>query len=561
MKKYILQLLALILVLAMALPAQNTSAAQVFTDVPTNHSNYEDITYLLDKGVVSTTKKTYGVKDIVTREEVAVMIAKAVKLDGTPRTTKFNDVPLSNPNSGYIQSAVEAGIINGFDEVTFKPNAQVTRGHMAAFISRAFDLPAGLKTFSDVKKGDTAYEAVSQLAAANITTGYDDGTFKPKNNLTRAHISAFLARAMQYQKDDEETPVTPVIPVTPVTPPVAKANMLVHFIDVGQGDSIFIQAPNGQNMLIDGGTKAYGDDIVAYLKSLNVSKVDYIVATHPDADHIGGLIDVIDSFKIGEFINSGKEHTTQTYEDLLTAVLNKNIQYTEPKVGDTIALDSDLKVQVLAVNAQSEDNNDASIVLKATYNKVSFLLTADASTEIEEAIAAKYDVTATILKAGHHGSSTSSSLAFLQKVNPSDVILSYGQDNSYGHPHDEVMASLKQIGAKAYSTAQDGTIVVTTNGQAYSIDAKVFTAPITVPSKPVIEVKPTPKPEPAPIVITPTPKPTGDINSGTYVIPGAPTSFKNCAAMREYYPHGVSSSHPAYADARDGDKDGWACEK
>ena len=288
------------------------------------------------------------------------------------------------------------------------------------------------------------------------------------NNLTRAHISAFLARAIQYQKD-------PSSPGTPVTPPSSSAQMLVHFIDVGQGDSIFIQSPNGKNMLVDGGTKDYGDDVVAYLKSLNVSKIDYVVATHPDADHIGGLIDVVNTFTVGTFLNSGKEHTTKTYEDLLKAIQNKNITYTEPKTGDTISLDNALKVQVLAANPTAEDNNDASIVLKVTYNKVSFLLTADAGIEMEKEIAAKYDVSSTILKAGHHGSSTSSSLAFLQKVKPAAVILSYGKDNTHGHPHDEVMANLKQLETKAYSTAQDGTIIVKTNGTTYSIDAKVFT--------------------------------------------------------------------------------------
>ena len=288
-------------------------------------------------------------------------------------------------------------------------------------------------------------------------------------------------------------------------------------------------------MLVDGGTRAYGDEVVAYLKSLNVSKIDYVVATHPDADHIGGLIDVVNTFTVGTFINSGKEHTTKTYEDLLTAVLNKKINYNEPKAG-SFDLDSALKVQVLAANPTAEDNNDASIVLKVTYNKVAFLLTADAGIEMEKEIAAKYDVSATILKAGHHGSSTSSSLAFLQKVKPAAVILSYGKDNTYGHPHDEVMANLKQLGTKAYSTAQDGTIIVTTNGTTYSIDAKEFTAPITTPIKPV-ETPTTPKPT----------ETTGDVNSGTYVIPGAPTTFKNCAAMHEYYPKGVSSSHPAYA--------------
>lgn len=535
MKKYFISFLAFILVLAMTLPIQNASAKQVFTDVPPTHSNYKDIMFLLEQGVISDNNKTYGVQDIVTREEVAVMVAKAVKLDGTPRTTKFSDVPKSNPNSGYIQSAVEAGIINGYSDGTFKPTAKVTRGHMAAFIARAFDLPKGTKTFSDVKKGHTAYEAVSQLAAANITTGYPDGTFKPNNNLTRAHISAFLARAIQYE-EGQSNGSTP-------TPPSSSKQMLVHFIDVGQGDSIFIQSPNGKNMLVDGGTRAYGDDVVGYLKSLNVSKIDYVVATHPDADHIGGLIDVVNTFKVGTFINSGKEHTTKTYEDLLKAVLNKKINYNEPKAGSFLDLDSALKVQVLASNPTAEENNDASIVLKVTYNKVSFLLTADAGVELEKEIAAKYDVSATILKAGHHGSSTSSSLEFLKKVKPAGIILSYGKDNTYGHPHPKVMANIKQIGAKAYSTAQDGTIIVTTNGKTYSTTAKEFTAPGT-------EVTPP----------TPT-EPEGDVNSGNYVIPGAPTWFKNCDEMRKYYPNGVSSSHPAYDPARDGDKDGWACER
>ncbi|MER2190292.1 MAG: S-layer homology domain-containing protein [Solibacillus sp.] len=522
MKKYVLSLLTFILILAMALPAAPINAAQVFSDVPTNHSNYADIHYLLEKKVISADKKSYGIRDIVTREEVAVMVAKAVGLDGTPRATKFSDVKKSNPNSGYIQSAVEAGIINGYTDGTFKPNTKVTRGHMAAFISRAFDLPNGSKTFKDVKKGHTAFEAVSRLAAAKITTGYEDGTFKPNNHLTRAHISAFLARAIQY-----------IERTNPSTKPGTK-DMLVHFIDVGQGDSIFIQAPNGHNLLVDAGTKQYGDDVVAYLKSLNVKKIDYVVATHPDADHIGGLEAVLNAFTIGEFINSGKVHTTVTYKSLLETVLNKNIPYTEPSTGDLIALDRALNIQVLAVDAANNDSNNASIVLKATYNKVSFLLTGDAGVEVEKVITQKYDVAATILKAGHHGSNTSNSLAFLQKVNPEAVILSYGKENSYGHPHSEVIANVKQVGAKAYSTAQDGTIIVKTNGSTYSVDAHVFTVPENL---------------------------IGDVKSGTYVIAGAPTEFQNCDAMRAYYPSGVQSTHPAYSKKQDRDLDNWACEK
>lgn len=210
MKKILSFILAFVLILPVALPIKS-DAAQVFSDVPTSHINYDDINYLLNKGVVDRSSK-FGVSEIVTREEVAVMVAKAVGLDGKQRSTKFKDVPQSSKNSGYIQSAVEAGIINGYDDSTFKPSAKVTRGHMAAFIARAFELPVGSKTFKDVPVGHTAYDAVKQLVAAGITTGYSDGTFKPQENLSRAHIAVFLARAMKYAESGEVvTPTTPSV--------------------------------------------------------------------------------------------------------------------------------------------------------------------------------------------------------------------------------------------------------------------------------------------------------------------------------------------------------------
>ena len=526
--KKLLTVFVAVMLLMVSLPIQQIQAQQVFTDVSPKHSNYEHINYLLSKNVVSATSKKYGVSEIVTREEVAVMVAKARQLNGTPRQTAFSDVPKSNPNSGYIQSAVEAGIIKGYPDGTFKPKTKVTRGHMAAFIGRAFDLPKGTKTFKDVKKGSTAYEAVSQLVAAGITTGYTDGTFKPNNNLTRGHISAFLARAMQYQeKVDDQSP-----------------RLAVHYIDVGQGDATLIVAPNGKTMLIDGGKKEYGDDIVAYLKSINITKLDYVVATHPDADHIGGLIEVVKSVKVGQFINSGKSHTTVTYEQLLTAIDQRNISYQEPVVGQKISLDSQLVLQVLAVNKTTSDNNEASIVLKLTYGEKAFLFMGDAGTEIEQQIAVKYNVSAAVLKAGHHGSSTSSSLSFLQKVQPQAVILSYGKDNDYGHPHNIVLKNVKAVGASVYSTATEGTIVIKTNGKTISISAKPFENPNESTTVGTLNSGVS----------------SNDVHSGTYVIPGAPTSFKNCTALKEYYPSGVKNTHPAYSAARDGDKDGWACE-
>lgn len=258
---------------------------------------------------------------------------------------------------------------------------------------------------------------------------------------------------------------TEKIPVT------AGHEMQVHFIDVGQGDSILIESPSGKTMLIDGGVKGAGQQIVSYLKELGINKLDIVVATHPDADHIGGLIPVLDNMTIEQFYDSGKVHTSQTFEEMLTRIDEKNIPYHVPKIGDDIELDKDVNVKVLNANDQATDNNDASIVLKMTYGNVSFLLTGDAGVALEKEML-QYDVKATVLKAGHHGSNTSSSEEFIQAVKPEVTILSYGEDNKYGHPHAEIVDRLQAIGSKIYATADLGTITVSTDGVNYTVNGK-----------------------------------------------------------------------------------------
>ncbi|MET0960860.1 MAG: MBL fold metallo-hydrolase [Psychrobacillus psychrotolerans] len=145
--------------------------------------------------------------------------------------------------------------------------------------------------------------------------------------------------------------------------------MKVHFINVGQGDSILVQSPNGKNLLLDGGTKEAGKDVVNYLRTHGVEKLDYVVATHPDADHIGGLHSVLNSKSIKNFVNSGKTHTSQTYEEMLQLILDKNIPFIVPETGDTIPLDEELDISVIHMGDESADNNEASIVLKLSYGK------------------------------------------------------------------------------------------------------------------------------------------------------------------------------------------------
>ncbi len=356
---------------------------------------------------------------------------------------------------------------------------------------------------------------------------------------------------------------------TAAASPKAPAKQLkVHFIDVGQGDAILVQTPNGKNMLIDGGKESAGKKVTAFLKAKGVKTLDVVIATHPDADHIGGLNEVLRTFPVKQFIDSGKVHTTETYFDLLTLIDQKRIPFKVASTNSVITLDPAVTAKVLYANPKADDTNDASVVTKVTYGAVSFLFTGDAGLKTETALLKNPELKSTYLKAGHHGSNTSSSAAFVKAVHPAGAVLSYGKDNTYGHPHASAVTLLKNAGAKIYSTAVSGDITVTTDGKTHTVSAKPWVAPAVKPAPVPVKPKPAPakpapvKPKPVPAKPAPAkPKPTPSASSGLYVKPGAPKSFKNCTEMRKVYPHGVKKGHPAYAPKHDRDKDGWACER
>lgn len=261
------------------------------------------------------------------------------------------------------------------------------------------------------------------------------------------------------------------------------AELAVHFIDVGQGDGIYVEAKDGSNMLVDAGTKGAGRNIVTYLNERGVQHLDYVVATHPDADHIGGIVPVLENMAVVNFIDSGKEHTSQTFENMLMLIASHDVDYHVPSIGETFNLSDKVKVEVLYADEHASDNNDASIVLRVSYGDVSFLLTGDAGVGIEKKmLGAGTDVQATILKAGHHGSNTSSSPEFIDAVKPEAVILSYGEGNKYGHPHKEVTDTLRSRDIKMYSTAEIGTIVVETDGINYQVEGKPMTVANSKPT-------------------------------------------------------------------------------
>lgn len=541
-KKGFLAFLTLLLTLTL-LPQQQAQAAG-FTDV-TQYKN--EITYLTDKKVINGYQDgTFKpLRDLTRLQAVTMILREKGITDFTAPNPNFTDLQPGDYGYDIASKAVELGFIGGKTNADgskyFDAAAPLTRGQMSKILAEGYKLQKTKDvSFTDVPSSSGYKDYISALANANITTGYDDNTFRPNINLSRQHFALFMARML----DDKFKPAP---------------NMRVHFIDVGQGDSILIQSPNGKNMLVDGGTKGSGAKVVSFLKSKGVSTIDVVVATHPDADHIGGLIAVLNNFKVGQFVDSGKVHTSQTYFELLQLIDDKNISFKVASTGDKINLDSLLNITVLHADENASSTNDASVVTRILYGSVSFLLTGDAETAAENKMLAKYgDLKSTYLKAGHHGSNSSSTTAFLNSVRPTGTIFSYGEGNQYGHPHADVVSRLNAVGSKIYSTAQSGDITVTTNGTTHGVSDKTWTDNVTPKPTPKPEPKPDPKPQPKPEPPKP-PKP--DLSSGTYVIPGAPTTFQNCTAMRQYYPYGVRSSHPAYASKHDRDKDGWACER
>jgi competence protein ComEC len=239
----------------------------------------------------------------------------------------------------------------------------------------------------------------------------------------------------------------------------------VYMLDVGQGDSILL-ASGGQYMLIDAGENDKGDDVVADLKAIGVTKLAAVVGTHPHSDHIGGLDTVIKEIPVDTVYMPGKTANTETYEDVLDAVDAKGLHITIPKPGQTVKLgEAELEFLWPPVDYDSSNENNCSIVIRATAGGHSVLLMGDAETAAEKGILDLGEtVSCDVLKVGHHGSDTSSKKAFLKAALPRVALISVGKDNDYHHPDKDTLKRLSDIGAVIHRTDLNGMITVTVAG-------------------------------------------------------------------------------------------------
>ncbi len=241
-----------------------------------------------------------------------------------------------------------------------------------------------------------------------------------------------------------------------------------HFIDVGQADCTLVIC-DGETLLIDGGNVEDSSLIVSYISNLGIEHLDYVVCTHGHEDHVGGLSGPLNAFTAGHVLCSVDNYDSKAFEDFKRYTNKQGLEIEIPEVGDTFQIGSAV-VRVLGPQQEYSDTNNMSVVLRITYGETAFLFTGDAEAMAEEDIVDSGAVlSSTLLQVGHHGSETSTSYQFLREVMPEYAVISVGEDNSYGHPHDVILSRLEDAGCQVYRTDEQGHIIAQSDGKTITI--------------------------------------------------------------------------------------------
>ena len=245
----------------------------------------------------------------------------------------------------------------------------------------------------------------------------------------------------------------------------------VNFIDVGQGDSIFVELPNEETMLIDAGEINQSNRVISYIDNLGYNKIDYVVGTHPHTDHIGGVASVIKNYDIGSIYMPKKHSNSKTFINLLNTIKDKGLKINTAKAGVNIINKDNLNVDIIAPDKEYSDSNNNSVVVKITYINRCFLFMGDAEVDSEKNITD--NVECDVVKIGHHGSDTASSDTFVKKTKAKYAVISVGKGNIYKHPYESTIKKWESIGAEILRTDELGSIVISTNGSELSINNKL----------------------------------------------------------------------------------------
>lgn len=325
---------------------------------------------------------------------------------------------------------------------------------LAALFCNPLALSLIAKSGKRVKKRVSIPCVIILLLAAFMTmpdsNGIDNGTASPGIEAAQTEGFTEQTAAEQEFQSDKDT--------------LEESELAVHFLDIGQGDAALI-ACDGEYMLIDAGDNDKGTAVQNYLTKQGVTKLKYVIGTHPDADHIGGLDVILYKFECETVMMPDIANDTATYRDVIDTMHTKGYENTLPRVGDSYTLGS-AEFTILGPEKIYSDTNNSSIVLRLTHGNNSFLFMGDAKEEAEtDILNGDIMVDADVLKVGHHGSRTASSKEFLQAVSPAYAVISCAEDNSYGHPHAETLNNLRALGVQVFRTDEQGTIVVTSDGK------------------------------------------------------------------------------------------------
>ena len=250
-----------------------------------------------------------------------------------------------------------------------------------------------------------------------------------------------------------------------------EGKLVVNFIDVGQGDSLLLEFPNGKNMLIDAGENYESEVVQSFINRRGFTNLDYVIGTHPHTDHIGGLESIILNYNVGEIYLPKVVHTSKTYENLLTAISERGYKVNNAKAGTLIIDEDGLLVKILSpIHEEYSELNNYSVVIKVIFGNTSFLFMGDAEKVVENEILS--EVSADVVKVGHHGSDSSSSSDFVESVKAKYAVIMSGVDNQYDLPSDEVVNRWKNSGAKVYNTSVNGNIVMVSDGNNISVEVQ-----------------------------------------------------------------------------------------
>lgn len=412
----------------------------------------------------------------VPRAQVAKVIAQAMGWEPNPSAAEaFVDVT-DDTDKGYIGALVEHGVTTGVTPNTFEPYRLVTREQLATFFIRALELEDDAVhlqldlPFGDSHRISEAHRANVALAAKiGFLQGKPDGTFDPQGTAVRAHLAKFGNQLYSKRADF-------ILKAVQLDP---ERLVQVHFIDVGQGDATYISLPGNVDILIDAGSPEYGDEVAAYLQELGVDDIEYLIATLPAAEHIGGMLEVLQAFEVENVYMPKVTQSSEVYESFVKAVQNKGLQIQEARAGVDVlsiatcmAIGCPPSIHLSFVGPVKEyaDMRDGSAVVRLDYGSTSLLIAGDATSKSEaDMMASEQFLKAQLLRVGNHGAATSTSQEFLDQVSPEYAMISVGK-GADELPAAEVLERLSKAGATVYRTDQSGTVVALTNGHSLILE-------------------------------------------------------------------------------------------